>query len=96
MDALLACQGVHGAARSAILIAIDDLGSSWPWDASKPRMRVYSAKNVRMRGVVFSAGLSSVFPFFLSLSSSSVWPQAGAALRRGRVGGGRQMVRALY
>ena len=39
----------------------DDLGSFWPWDALEAPYASYSAKHVRMRGLVFSVRLSSIF-----------------------------------
>src|SRR5712691_12239640 len=60
MDTLLASQACT-ARRNLVHFHPDDLGSPCPWDVDRAPCAIYSAKNVRMRGVVVCGVLSSVF-----------------------------------
>src|SRR6266446_8937450 len=64
------------ARRHLVYFPPDDLGSVCPWDVDRAPCAIHSGKNFRMRGVVLSAVISSVF--LCSCGSSPPWvPRAG-------------------
>jgi len=75
------------ARRHLVHFPPDDLGSPCPWDVDTAPYAMYSAKNVRMRGVVVCAVMS--FVFLCSCSLRTPWRRCedwlGTPSRRSRV-----------